>query len=115
MADHLQEIRLKATINEVMALAAIINERRAQDSKWGQQRNLGSVEWLCILIEEVGEAAESLNSGSPVPDLYDELTQVAAVTVAWMESLLRRRYGDGGMAGMATEDAVGRSAPQRKA
>ena len=40
--------------------------------------------WNAILIEEVGEVSKALLTGG---DLEAELVQVAAVAVAWLESL----------------------------
>lgn len=40
---------------------------------------------LAILVEEVGEVAQAVLQGRP--ELRDELVQVAAVTLAWLEGL----------------------------
>lgn len=42
---------------------------------------------LAILVEEVGEVAKALNEGVTIKELRAELVQVAAVAVAWVESL----------------------------
>lgn len=42
---------------------------------------------LPILIEEVGEVAKCINESMSKDELEKELTQVAAVAVAWLESL----------------------------
>ena len=47
---------------------------------------------LSILLEEVGEVATVLNGEGG--DLYDELLQVAAVAVAWIEVLLKEKHHD---------------------
>lgn len=93
-------------------VAEVIEERRRQDEKWGEQdhpdgtggrgsdeqanmyRSLcdarhgkGNGSWFDILKEEVFEAgaeADELN-------LRAELIQVAAVAVSWVESIDRRR------------------------
>jgi len=70
MEDILQEIR---------------NERARQDAKWGSQRHLPPYTWMTILMEEVGEAAKASLEGDPV-GYAEELVQVAAVTVAALES-----------------------------
>ena len=68
-------------------LQDIQDERARQDVKWGRatERNLTKREWLTILMEEVGEVAESIlecdDANYPV-----ELVQVAAVAVAALES-----------------------------
>lgn len=42
---------------------------------------------LRILLEEVGEVAKELNEGRDPKHLAEELAQVAAVAVAWIEGL----------------------------
>lgn len=91
----------------------VLDERERQDDKWGDQSHLpdgtayddsaeiremareltdeaareGTLTWSAILLEEVYEAmAES----DPVK-LRAELVQVAAVAVAWVEAIDRRR------------------------
>lgn len=75
------------------------DERRKQDRKWGPQ-NHTPLEWMAILVEEVGEAQkEALEyhwRGKYYPDDVErlaryraELVQVAAVAVAAIESLDR--------------------------
>lgn len=63
-------------------------ERLRQDAKWGPDRILPSFEWLAILEEEVGEAAEASllrdNLGMRV-----ELIQIAAVALAWVDAIDR--------------------------
>ncbi len=49
---------------------------------------LPDAEWLTILAEEFGEVARAMQEKTPVEE---ELVQVAAVTVAWMECVLRRK------------------------
>lgn len=103
------EEQLKKVIDNVIA------ERSAQDSKWGVQNhvdydpyyavpistaddarlicekafyiNAGS--WSHILVEEVAEAVSSAIDGNTT-DLREELVQVAAVAVAWIEAIDRR-------------------------
>lgn len=61
----------------------VLDERRAQDDKWGVQ-NHDPFAWLTILMEEVGEASEAVLEWQP--DKYKrELVQVAAVAVAALE------------------------------
>ena len=64
----------------------IINERDRQDAKWGSQRKLPMDRWNTILGEEVGEVAHAVNEGD-LTNLAEELIQVAAVAVCWLESL----------------------------
>lgn len=89
----------------------VLKERVRQDEKWGQQNHpdgtggrpmieaaneqrlrtdllaeSGLLDWRSILLEEVYEA---LAEEDPVK-LREELVQVAAVAVAWVEAIDRR-------------------------
>jgi NTP pyrophosphatase (non-canonical NTP hydrolase) len=64
---------------------AIRAERQRQDAKWGQQHHPAAV-WCAILMEEVGEVANAILD-SRSTNLEDELIQVAAVSVAWLEAI----------------------------
>ena len=64
-------------------------ERRRQDVKFGTQDHPDGG-WALILLEEVGEYAKSLNEQDE-QNLDEELVQVAAVAVAWLEARLRRK------------------------
>lgn len=72
---------------------AISNERARQDAKFGwPNRGLASVnDWkkLAILMEEVGEVSNALLERAVGDDttqhVRQELLQVAAVCVAWLE------------------------------
>ncbi len=69
----------------IMGLVAA--ERLVQDKKWGSQRDLSHPTWACILMEEVGESAEAILEHDD-RQLFDEIIQIAAVTVAWAESMV---------------------------
>lgn len=83
------------TIEQARVIKDIIQERKRQDSKWGSQRNLSDLTWIAILTEEVGESAQEVLTripgnevaGKGHGDLREELVQVAAVAVAWIEAL----------------------------
>ena len=75
----------------------VTKERLAQEEKWGQQ-NHSDFKWMAILGEEVGEACEAaLNSSIETANasyrlqLRTELLQVAAVAVAHVEAIDRRK------------------------
>lgn len=82
------------------AFISLIEERQRQEDKWGQQ-NHNDFEWCAILGEEFGEAAkhvadQRIADGDIVGTteeemLREELVQVAAVAVAWVEAIDRRR------------------------
>lgn len=94
-----------------VVLAEVIQERVRQDEKWGEQNHpdgtglsweieaaksarrvcdrkadLGTVSWADILHEEYAEALAERD----VERLREELVQVAAVAVAWIEAIDRR-------------------------
>lgn len=81
----------------------VTEERIRQDKKWGEQNHNDS-RWSHILGEEYGEAMEGVNVLTFDPDtvmwdertstinhLREELIQVAAVAVAWVECIDRRK------------------------
>lgn len=78
-------------INDVMS------ERIRQLKKWGIQRHEYG-EWLKILIEEVGEVAQAMQSGTEWSkdtdsnNLYEELIQVAAVACSIAEQVKEEIY-----------------------
>ena len=65
-----------------------------QLDKWGVQSH-DDLRWLAILMEEVGEVSQELikplEEDWPKDELAlrEELAQVAAVAIAWMENLYR--------------------------
>lgn len=61
-------------------------ERLRQDYKWGDQRTHSNYLWSTILTEEVGESARASLEKDPA-HLRKELIQVAAVAIAWIESI----------------------------
>jgi len=66
-------------------LHAIAKERTRQDNKWGIQR-LEDSQMMLVLVEEVGEVAKASLEGYQLR-LREELIQVAAVAVKWVETL----------------------------
>lgn len=79
-------------------LLEVLEERKRQEQKWGEQ-NHNPAYWLMILGEEVGEAnkaaLEHHFSGKPSEDYREELVQVAAVAIAMIECYDRnRKKGD---------------------
>ena len=71
----------------------IATERARQNEKWGEQ-NHDDYRWLAILTEEIGELAQAALhdefGGRAAGTLEDELIQVAAVAVQWLECIERR-------------------------
>ena len=67
----------------------IITERNTQDDKWGEQNHWPD-RWMTILGEEYGEACEAILERE-TEQYRRELIQVAAVAVAAIECLDRRK------------------------
>lgn len=73
----------------------IRNERLRQDKKFGPDRDQDAYRWFTILAEEHGEAAQAIlevefGEGN-VLHLREELVQIAAVSIAFIECLDRNR------------------------
>lgn len=72
-------------------------ERTRQKEKWGGAHSWGygdcssasvaDTTKLAVLVEEVGEVGRALLEGDRQA-MFEELVQVAAVSVAWLEGLL---------------------------
>ena len=69
------------------AIKLVLRERKRQDAKRGSNRNLDDMTWLTILTEEVGESAEAILKN--LPEKVDEVVQITAVALAWLECILR--------------------------
>lgn len=87
------------------AMDDVIAERERQNQKWGEQ-NHSPMQWLPILMEEVGEASQravqayfgGARDGQRVHDerqaqYREEMVQVAAVAVAMIECFDRNAKG----------------------
>ncbi len=78
------------------AMMEIAKERNLQIDKWGAEQSHSPAEWMLILMEEMGELAEAiLKHGGDTEDMLtrqgkDELRQVAAVAIAWLEDRNRK-------------------------
>lgn len=79
------------------ALASVLDERRKQDAKWGEQ-NHDPITWSAILTEECGEFAEAAFhdkfGGHAAAGLRNEAVQVSAVALQIVECLDRLRPDD---------------------
>lgn len=86
------------------ALALVTAERDRQGQLWGGEHAWGSGDCsspnvpepvkAAVLAEECGEVSRAMLDGDPRA-LLAELTQVAAVAVAWMEYLIGLGVSDG--------------------
>jgi hypothetical protein len=92
-----QEVLKMDEERQIFIVSQILNERSAQDEKWGEQ-NHNPVEWMSILMEEVGEASKEaienhFNPDTKILDKYrNEMIQVAAVALAMIECLDRDNW-----------------------
>jgi hypothetical protein len=108
-----RELNLVIEGSTIEVLSEVAVERLRQDQKWGQQNHpdgdlggtgwvlaareskwqndedakAGGESWVNILLEEVYEALAETDPAK----LRQELTQVAAVAVAWIEAIDRRK------------------------
>lgn len=79
----------KITDKNVPILMEVLQERIKQEKKWGQQSH-DPLKWNAILGEEFGEVSKSILEKDR--DNYrEELIQVAAVAIAAIECLDRRK------------------------
>jgi NTP pyrophosphatase (non-canonical NTP hydrolase) len=67
-------------------------ERERQDTQWGDQSGNDPCVWATVLSEECGEASQAalhvqFEHRLTIADLRNELVQVAAVAVAWIEAI----------------------------
>jgi NTP pyrophosphatase (non-canonical NTP hydrolase) len=70
-----------------LVLKDVVQERKRQASIWGEQRHNSHETWNVIGVEEVGEVARAIYEKDDISHLYEEIIQVAAVYVAWAESI----------------------------
>ncbi|MGO1049189.1 hypothetical protein [Crossiella sp. CA198] len=72
-------------------LAAVGAERVRQRAKHGvhapDSPSMNNHERLVVLVEEVGEIARAMSHDGTLAGLCSELTQVAAVVLAWLDAL----------------------------
>ena len=70
-----------ATLGAVQATADVLveinAERRRQDERWGENRQLPDTLWLSIITEEVGEVARAINDSQDPPAFETSQTPVS--------------------------------------
>ena len=76
-------------MKKTSALLAILDERIKQEKQWGRQ-NHDPLFWLAILVEEVGELSTEVLHVN-LSEMRKEAVQVAAVSLAFIESLDRQQ------------------------
>jgi len=77
---------MQQTAIQAGIITDLLAERARQDAKWGPR---ATPTWSHILSEEHSEAVEAAVRGN-TSALREELIQVAAVAMAWVEDLDRR-------------------------
>lgn len=74
----------------------VLEERKRQDMKWGEQNHSASV-WSCIIGEEYGEMCKAINefrfnpTAETEQEIYTETIQTIAVCMAMLECIERQR------------------------
>lgn len=68
------------------AMDSVIREMYEQDRVHGAQRHQSPAVWFPIFVEEVGEVGTAMQEKS---NLREELVQVAAVALQWIEDIDR--------------------------
>ena len=77
---------------QMLQILRVLNERRRQDERWGGAENddrHDRREWEGILCRMVVEGI--MNSGPTDADVVKGLVETAAVAVAWLEAIERRK------------------------
>ena len=76
-------------LQQLIIFEKIKEERLRQDNKWGVQ-NHSDEKWTCIAAEEFGECAKEVLEQKNPDNFNNELIQLAAVIVAWLECRLKK-------------------------
>lgn len=66
----------------------IKKERAKQDGKWGKSPDHDPLLWSSITGEEMGEVCKVVIENPNNSEMAVEITQLAAVCVAWLEDIL---------------------------
>lgn len=77
----LTNVQLSPEAISLPSLVRVLQERDRQQKKWGEQ-NHNDGKWALILLEELGEFAKDCLEGQ---DSDQELVEVAAVALAWLD------------------------------
>lgn len=85
MENEESELIHKKIIRE-RTLQEINLERERQDRLFGNEnRKHSDLKWLAIATEELGEIAQGINDSKSDIAIEEEIIQVAAVCVAWLD------------------------------
>ncbi len=95
MTDQEKANAMLDSVQATDALASVLVERVNQDLKWGEQ-NHDPFTYLTVLTEEVGELAQAALhtkfGGDKADGLRAEAVQVAAVALAFVECIDRKKW-----------------------
>ncbi len=78
---------------QMLQILKVLNERRRQDEKWGGNEHDDAhttSEWVAIIAGELNEVLWGIAEGDQ-KQTEEELVHVAAVAVAWLEAIERRK------------------------
>jgi hypothetical protein len=67
-------------------------EMERQDQRFGPDRSLSALLWQCVLGEEHGEVCRAILERDPGPHLREELVQLAAVALQFVDAIDDGRY-----------------------
>lgn len=74
--------------NQHQIFESIKAERARQDERHGEgNKGSSNFRYLTIATEEIGEVAKAILDGESTERIVEELVQVAAVCVQWIEKL----------------------------
>jgi len=95
LEDFISTSPSQSAKQSMWALRDVLEERRRQDNKWGEQTHPN--EWYFpILLEEIGELAKAMledhfqYSGAKHSDIRKEAVHACAVALAMIECIDRR-------------------------
>lgn len=117
IVDSVPDANVRSVIMDTpymqVAIDAVVQERRRQMQLFGDQNDNELYEWIGILGEEFGEFCEAVNETKFQNALHKErggynnvlkeVTQIAAVAVAIMESVYNRIHQEDQYANMSPE------------
>ena len=64
-------------------------ERKSQDQKHPHKEPIDDFKWLAVLTEEFLELAQAINDKAGTDRIGEELIQVTAVGVRWLETMVK--------------------------
>lgn len=96
LSAKLQAANMERLTMQEKIIGKVLEERKRQDAKWGEQ-NHSSYVWASIIGEEYGEMCKAINEFGFNPtldreqDIYTEAIQTIASCMAMLECMERNR------------------------